>query len=127
MNKILEIQGFGRNKFKKYGKGPPPKGWPVCGFPWANFKGATNSKDIGNSDVVRLICTLMEASGFNPNTHIEDEVLNARNPEVQNPVIQDLEVQVPPSQDQEVQNPEVQNPVVQDLEVQVPPGQDPEV
>ena len=42
LNTILEIQGFGRNKFKKYGKGTPPKRWPVCGFPWVNFNAPTD-------------------------------------------------------------------------------------
>ena len=114
LNTIFEIQGFGKNKSRKYGKGPPPKGWPVGGFPWANFKGSTNSTLLGNSDVIRLICSLMEESGFNPQTHVEDDVLNAKNPEVPGPVVHVPEVLEPA-----VQHPVVQAAEVQDFDVQV--------
>ena len=51
LRKCLNILGYDRNSFKKYGAGAEPEGWPVE-ISWINFKGPSHSK-IGE---VKLIC-----------------------------------------------------------------------
>ena len=73
LNKMLVVQGFGKNKAKRYGKGPPPKGWPVAGFPWAEFKGASNTNNLTTGAAVGIISSMLTWAGYNPKKYVEAE------------------------------------------------------
>ena len=73
LGKMLIVQGYGKNKAKKFGKGPPPKGWPTGGFTWTEFKGATNTNNLTTGGAVRIICSMLTWAGYNPETYFEAE------------------------------------------------------
>ena len=73
LDKMLMVQGYGKNKAKKFGKGPPPKGWPTGGLTWTEFKGATNTNNLTTGGAVRIICSMLTWAGYNPETYFEAE------------------------------------------------------
>ena len=59
----------------RYGEGTPPIGWPEE-VEWANFKGASNSRNLKNVDLVEIITSMLIHAGFDPQTHTELEEIN---------------------------------------------------
>ena len=69
LRRILVTAGYGRNGREcKLGVGDPPLGWPVD-IDWAGFKGSTRS-GLKVMEISRIIVSMLEAAGFNPETHV---------------------------------------------------------
>ena len=71
---MLVVQGFGKNKAKRYGEGQPPKSWPVAGFPWTEFKGTSITNNLTPGVAVHIICSMLTWAGYNPETYVKAKV-----------------------------------------------------
>ena len=50
-SQVLSRHGFGHNKGPKFGKGPPPPGWPLL-YNWETFKGPSRHSDAMNTEII---------------------------------------------------------------------------
>jgi len=71
LTKLLVSAGYKRSgKIARLGVGSPPPGWPEDIIPWPNYRGTTRS-GLKNTEVTRIIISLLEAAGLDPATHVQ--------------------------------------------------------
>ena len=68
LTKMMKIAGYG-NHGSKFGQGEPPSVWPED-IDWRGFEGATQST-LRLAEIARIIVSLLEAVGLDPNMYIE--------------------------------------------------------
>ena len=80
---MLSVQGFGKGGPKKNGVGLPPMGW-VEEFDWPGYRGPSNTNGWRHTHTIRLITSMLIYAGYDPNTHITDEVAAGKAAKINN-------------------------------------------
>ena len=77
LSKMLVSAGYGKSgRSRKLGVGNPPTGWPDH-ISWTDFSGATRSK-LSSNEVTDIIISMLQAANIDPDRHVDDSHLQAK-------------------------------------------------